>query len=217
MNAKGTKRKGSITAIVRTAISLSFGIIGGIIIGYITSFKYAPLIGWGITALTYLIWIWHTLHGKNAEDTATLATSEDPSHAVTDIVLVCASVASLIAIGILLVQVSKETNPIALLLSLLSIVSVMLSWATVHTIYTLLYARMFYADVGSIDFNNSKMPCYSDFLYMSFTIGMTFQVSDTQVKSSVIRRAILQQALLSYVFGTIIIAITINFIASLGK
>jgi len=75
---------------------------------------------------------------------------------------------------------------------------------------------MFYRSGGGIDFNQQQLPQYSDFAYLSFTLGMTFQVSDTNISSSYIRRSILHHVLLSYLFGTVIVAATVNLVAGLG-
>jgi uncharacterized membrane protein len=71
--------------------------------------------------------------------------------------------------------------------------------------------------VGGIDFKQEPDPTYRDFAYVGFTVGMTFQVSDTDIGKSTIRTAVLRHALLSFVFGSVILAITINLLASLGK
>jgi uncharacterized membrane protein len=88
----------------------------------------------------------------------------------------------------------------------------------VHTIFTLRYARLYYTgrDEG-VDFNQDDPPSYADFAYLAFTVGMTFQVSDTQITHHAMRAAILRHALLSYLFGTVIVATTINLVAGLGK
>ena len=62
-----------------------------------------------------------------------------------------------------------------------------------------------------------ELPQYSDFAYLAFTVGMTFQVSDTEVNATVMRATVLRQALLSYLFGVVIIAIMINLVAGLAK
>jgi len=70
--------------------------------------------------------------------------------------------------------------------------------------------------LGGIDFkNDGDPPDYQDFAYVAFTVGMTFQVSDTDVQARTIRRTVLRHALLSYLFGAVILAVTINVIASL--
>ncbi|HEV7424435.1 MAG TPA: DUF1345 domain-containing protein, partial [Candidatus Paceibacterota bacterium] len=74
-----------------------------------------------------------------------------------------------------------------------------------------------YKNNGGIDFNNNLPPAYSDFVYLALSIGMTFQVSDTSLKSNEFRRLALRHALISYLFGTVIVATTINLIVGLGK
>jgi uncharacterized membrane protein len=85
-------------------------------------------------------------------------------------------------------------------------------------LYALRYAAMYYSDPeGGVDFNSKEQPRFSDFLYMAFTLGMTYQVADTDLTTSAFRKATLGHAVLSFIFGTTIIATTINFIASLSK
>ncbi len=89
---------------------------------------------------------------------------------------------------------------------------------SVHTVFTLKYARLYYTGIdGGISFNEDDPPRYTDFAYLAFTVGMTFQVSDTDVSDKGIRRTILRHMLLSYVFGAVIIAVTINLVAGLTK
>jgi uncharacterized membrane protein len=98
----------------------------------------------------------------------------------------------------------------------LSVLSIVLAWSVVHTVYSLRYAKLYYeGTTGGVDFNAEGAPCYIDFAYLALTIGMTFQVSDTNLQSTSIRRTALPHALLSYTFGTLIIATTINLIAGL--
>ena len=98
----------------------------------------------------------------------------------------------------------------------LAVVSVALSWSVVQTVFTSHYARLYYsAPVGGIDFNQEAPPRYSDFAYLAFTVGMTFQVSDTDLKTPAVRAAVLRQALLSYLLGAVILATAINLVAGL--
>jgi uncharacterized membrane protein len=93
-----------------------------------------------------------------------------------------------------------------------------LSWTLVHTVFTLKYARLYYSgDVGGISFNETEAPEYSDFAYLAFTIGMTFQVSDTNIETKPIRRTALRHALMSFPLGAVIIATSINLISGLAK
>jgi uncharacterized membrane protein len=94
-------------------------------------------------------------------------------------------------------------------------VSVALAWMSVHTVYVLRYARLYYSPPdGGIDFHGER-PDYADFAYLALTIGMTFQVSDTDLTGKRVRRSALHHALLSYVFGTGIVAITVSSVAAL--
>ena len=82
--------------------------------------------------------------------------------------------------------------------------------------FTLRYARTYYRQpVGGIDFNEEDPPTYLDFAYLALTIGMTFQVSDTNLTTKSIRRIALGHAMLSYLYGAVIIALVINVVSSL--
>ena len=97
-------------------------------------------------------------------------------------------------------------------------VSVVLSWAMVHTMFMLRYARLYYASTEEcIDFSGPDRPTYGDFAYFAFTVGMTYQVSDTTVSGSAIRRTVLRHSLLAYLFGTGIVAGAVGLVTSLGS
>jgi uncharacterized membrane protein len=86
----------------------------------------------------------------------------------------------------------------------------------VQTVFTSRYARLYYSHpAGGIDFNQEAPPRYSDFAYLAFTVGMTFQVSDTDLQTSAVRATALRHALLSYLLGAVILATTINLISGL--
>ena len=95
-----------------------------------------------------------------------------------------------------------------------------LAWAMVNTVFALKYARMYYLDEpdrAGIDFKSGKQPCYGDFAYMAFTVGMSFGVPDTEPDSTAIRKVALGHALLSYAFGTGVVAVAINLVTNLGQ
>jgi uncharacterized membrane protein len=95
---------------------------------------------------------------------------------------------------------------------------VFLSWSLVHTVFTLKYARLYYTGLpGGIDFNDTGAPDYHDFAYLAFTIGMTFQVSDTNIQSKPIRRTVLRHAWLSFPLVAVIIATSINLVSGLAR
>jgi uncharacterized membrane protein len=97
------------------------------------------------------------------------------------------------------------------------VLSVAVSWFLVHTLFCLRYAVLYYTgEDGGISFNQKQPPRYVDFAYFAFTIGMTFQVSDTDVTDSEVRSTALRHALVSYLFGAVVIASTVNLIANIA-
>jgi uncharacterized membrane protein len=152
----------------------------------------------------------------SAVETKAHARAEDFSRATSDVAVLAASVASLIAIAYTLLEAGKDHGADKALLILLAVTVVALSWATVHTLYTVRYGDLYYGDpIGGIDFNEDEPPEYRDFAYLALTIGMTFQVSDTNLTSKPVRRAVIRHALLSFLFGAVIVALAINAVASL--
>ena len=146
------------------------------------------------------------------------ARDEDFTRVSADLVLLVASVASLIAIFFLVDEAGKRHGAARVVLAILAVTVVVLSWLLVQTVYTVRYGDLYYGDpIGGIDFNDGGDPDYHDFLYLAFTIGMTYQVSDTNLGTKTLRRTAIRHAFLSFVFVTVILAVTINVVASLLK
>ena len=168
-------------------------------------------------AATFVVWMWATIRSMDAESTAAYAAREDAGRNAIDVTVTVASVASVGAIVLFLLGGSSGAAT-ADIQGALSLCSVAFSWVTLHTIFTGRYARLYYArPEGGVDFNESDPPRYADFAYLAFTIGMTFQVSDTDLKTKRIRATALQHALLSFFLGAVILATTINLIGGLAK
>jgi uncharacterized membrane protein len=202
---------------LRLVVMLVVGILVAIVVGSVGSWTYAIVIGWAAACIVYVGWVWLAIWRMDADETASHATREDPARPIADLLIIGASVASLAAIVLVLVQARAAQGVERGLLAALALASVALSWFLVHTLYTLRYARLYHRDpVGGIDFNQDEPPTYSDFAYVSFTLGMTFQVSDTNVQNREIRSTILRHTLLSYLFGSVILATTVNLVASLS-
>ena len=181
------------------------------------SWQVAVLLGWIASASIYLIWVWSHIWRLGGEETAARSTREDDSRAGTDIVLIGACVASLVAVVIGLVKAVQVGGVARGVIASIAVLTVTLSWMLVHTVFTLRYASKFHDQGGGIEFHEveGRLPDYHDFAYMAFTIGMTFQVSDTDITSPDIRRTALRHSLISYLFGIVIVAITINVLAGL--
>jgi uncharacterized membrane protein len=202
----------------RLIISAGAGILAAAGLILLGAAKFAPLAAWDIIALIYTGWIWITIWGMSAVQTKTHANTEDPGRAVADILLITASIISLVAVGFMITQASSSEGIEKAIEVALGLFSVIASWAVVHTTYTLKYSTLYYGQAaGGVNFNNKSQPAYTDFAYLAFTIGLTFQVSDTDLEEPEFRKTVLKHMLLSYLFGAVIIATTINTIANLGK
>lgn len=199
-------------------VSVVVGLVSGVAALLGIDSEYAPLAGWDVAALVYIVWVWTTIRGCSAEETARLAVREDPPRFASDVLLSGAAVASLITVGVVLNVPNGAGNVVKLTHGAAAVASVLVSWTLVHTIHTLAYARVYYTDDdGGVDFNTGERPRFDDFAYLAYTIGMTFQVSDTPLTSAAMRRVALRHALLSYLFGAVIIATAINFIVTLSS
>ncbi|HZK35596.1 MAG TPA: DUF1345 domain-containing protein [Aeromicrobium sp.] len=202
---------------LRLVAMCAVGAIAAILTVIFTAWTYAPVVGWAAASLTYITWVWLVIWRLDAQQTALHAVREDPSRAISDVLVLIASLGSLGAVAIILVEASSAPAARGGVLAGLAVASVALSWLLVHTLFTLRYASLYYGDeVGGVDFNQQEPPQYSDFAYLAFTIGMTFQVSDSNVGRHTIRSTALRHALLSYVFGTVILATTINLVVGLS-
>ena len=180
-----------------------------------SSWSVAVLFASDTAAAVFVTWVWLTVVSRDATTTARIARSEDASRAAAETVLIGAGAASLVAVAFVLGEAGRTHAPGRGLLTALALASVALAWMSVHTVFMLRYARIYYSPPdGGIDFHD-EAPDYRDFAYLALTIGMTFQVSDTDLLGKRVRRVALHHALLSYVFGTGIVAITVSSVAAL--
>lgn len=203
---------------VRGGVAAAVGFAAATVVVATLGWRYGPATGWIAAALVYLGWTWMAVGRLDPQSTSSHASREDPTRSVTDVVVVSASVASLAGVGYLLASGSSKGGQ-AEIAAGVGIAIVATAWFVVHTVFTLRYARLYYVnDPGGIDFNQGDdLPTYVDFAYLAFTIGMTYQVSDTDLKTRKIRATALRHALLSYVFGAVVLGITVNLIAGLSN
>ena len=206
----------------RSTIRFTVMVVAGVFVGLGVSLAgfgaYSVIAGWAAASLTYIVWVWAIVGPMSAEQVQLHAARDDPGRGTSDLMVICASAASLVAVAFVLIQARDAHGPTKDLLAGLAVASVVLSWFLVHTLFTLRYARQYYSgQAGGINFNQDEKPGYLDFAYLAFSIGMTFQVSDTNLESSQIRATALRHALLSYLFGSVILATTINVVAGLAS
>lgn len=200
----------------RTAIGAIAGLVAGALVKVFSVWQLAVLVGWIVTTGTILGWVWAEVAGLDAAGTAAFATRHDASRDASRFVLLAASIVSLLAVFAALHKGDILGGRIQFVLSGVAMLSVVAGWFTVHTLFMMHYANLYYADPqGGIDFPGlTTGPTYREFAYMAFTIGMTFQVSDTSVSKSAIRSMVLRHAMLSYLFGTAIIAASVNMLVN---
>jgi len=204
------------TVAARILVATVLGVAVAVVVGNTVGWRYA-LAGWVVDAGVYVAWTRILLGGMDADRTCRYATREDPTRWIADVVIVSASIASLGGVAYVVIAGSgsgRETVHSAIL----GILTVAASWFSVHTLYTVHYARLYYSDQpGGINFHDPEPPCFRDFAYVAYTVGMTYQVSDTEIGSRSIRAAVLRHAMLSYLLGAVVLAVTINLIAGLGS
>ena len=180
------------------------------------------MIGWDIFSMVMVGMAIFTFFTMCPRQIRLLASRQDESRTVVFFIVVVSTVGSLM--GILLLLGNKNGWLLSKgLETFIYIMGVILSWVLLHTIFTYRYAHFYYGSnrkkaneiIGGLDIPNEKCPDYLDFAYFSFVIGMTFQVSDIQISSRHIRRLALLHGLLSFLFNTVIVALTINVIVDL--
>jgi uncharacterized membrane protein len=179
---------------------------------------------WNAFAWTVIILAWVRIVFADARTSVQGARIQDTTRSAIFLFVILAAVTSLLAVAIL-VGGAKGLGPRALTEHLvLAGATVLSSWFLVHTVFAMHYAHAYYHDTdndphtieaGGLEFPNQKAPDFLDFAYFSFVIGMTCQVSDVQVSSQGIRRLALVHGLLSFLFNTVILALSINLASSL--
>jgi uncharacterized membrane protein len=213
------------------SVAAGAGVVGGLVTGVAGRWSYAASVGWDLAGLAFLAWTWLDIGGMDALSTASHATREDPSKRATSVIVLAAAIASLVGVGFLLVRASSSSGFEQGLVAAVGVLSVAVSWLVVHTLFTLRYALLYYSAEeahggavvrsaarprAGVDFNENDAPRYADFAYLAFTIGMTFQVSDTDLTTKQMRGTALRHSLLSFLLGSVILASTVNLVASLA-
>jgi uncharacterized membrane protein len=201
----------------RVAVGLACGAVAALAVAWFVPWQATVLVAWDVAALVVLIRIWTRVRNFDGAGTRTHAMIDDNTRASADFLLLLAAASSLVGVGFAFFKANERGGAEEVLLEGLGIATIAISWFIVHTTYMLRYAHLYYSDpVGGIDFKTrADDPDYRDFAYVAFTVGMTYQVSDTDVKQREMRRAIMRHALLSFLFGAVILAAAVNVIASL--
>jgi uncharacterized membrane protein len=130
------------------------------------------------------------------------------------VILIGTAVAALASLGAIVSEIGASNRAAPQLV--LAVVTIVLSWVFVHTTFALHYAHDYYyhSKASGLDFPGDEKPDYWDFIYFSFVIGMTFQVSDVQITSRTIRRTATAHGIVSFIFNTALVALMVNIAAS---
>lgn len=180
------------------------------------------LLSWDIFCLCMIGLSWLLFFSTSAVSLPSVVEKQDENLKVIFSIVLVAVCFSLFGTLILIIK-NDESGLRKIFDAVISLSSIAFTWFLLHTIFTIRYAHLYHdqnelstgSKVGGIDFPGKVSPDYLDFAYFSFVIGMTFQVSDVSVSSPLIRRFVLLHSLLAFVFNTIIVALTINTIASM--
>ncbi len=181
------------------------------------------LVAFDLAAVAFLGAVWIMMARATTADMRRRAQLEDERRYVLLALSAVAAVAILLAITSQLQEIRDQTSTATALRVTLAAVTILLAWFFMNTIFALHYAHFFYGDsdgpagaeARGLAFPGRAEPDYWDFLYFSFVIGMTFQVSDVQIENHHLRRLGLAHGVLAFFFNVVVLALTINIIAGL--
>lgn len=197
---------------------LSIAVAAGLITGFAIPDALGPALriiaAWDVAALAMLLLALSLLLREGPEETHRRAAADDPGRRAIGGLVIASCAISLLGTAGVLRQAHNYSPGARDLFVGLCVLAVATAWLLTQAAYALRYAHLYYRDdregIGGVEFPGTGRPCYSDFAYFAFTIGMCFQVSDATVSSRQIRRAVLGHALLSFVYNTAILATVLN-------
>ena len=198
----------------RTFISVAVGIVAFFLLPASLPLVTRMLIGWDIFVALYLLLVYIMMLRCGLAHIRRNAVLQDDGRFLILLVTALGAFASIAAIVFELA--GSHRSPVELALAT---VTVALSWAAVHTAFALHYAHDYYrgAKAGGLQFPNGdehEKPDYWDFVYFSFVIGMTAQVSDVGITDKTIRRTATAHGIVSFVYNTALVALMVNIAAS---
>lgn len=179
---------------------------------------------WDGFALTALLLTWAVIATADTAHIRRLATTEDPGRAWTFVAVLVANTACLVAVALLLNGLKQLARSEQMEHLSLSVGAVVGAWLLLHTLFTLRYAHVYFSEdpstqsadhLGGLEFTGAYPTTYWDFAYFAFTIGMTAQTADVAVGSLRMRKLVLLHGLLSFLFNTAVVALSINILSGI--
>ncbi|GAA3211667.1 DUF1345 domain-containing protein [Microbacterium terregens] len=211
------RRLSRVTLYARLLVGAVVGVAVGAITTPFLGIAAGLLAGWAALCVVGVAWLLLTVWPMDAVQTRRHATTEDPGRPLARAIAVLGSVASLGAVAVVLLETRNTSQFESFLLAGISVLSVASSWALIQVDYMLRLANVYYREpVGGISFNQAEDPMYTDFIYVAVGLGMTYQIADTNLSTSEMRRIVIGQTLLAYLFGAVILATVINLVTGLG-
>ncbi|MFE1905756.1 DUF1345 domain-containing protein [Streptomyces gardneri] len=207
-------RRRPVDAVPRLVAAAVVGAATGALVGLFSGTPLGILAGIATAETLFVVAGWLVLWPMDAAATHRNVRREEFRPVLEELVVVGTAVCGLVGIIVMLMVGHSDLGHAA---AATALCGVFMAWAALHLMYAARYAYDYYAlhPGGGIDFNTDDPPRYSDFLYFSFNLGMTYQVSDTNVSTSSLRAIVLRHCLLSYVFGAGILATTINLVTGI--
>src|SRR3954468_16913449 len=181
----------------RVLTAVAIAAVAAFVVAWFVPWQLTVLVGWDVTAVLVVGSVWLTIGIFTAEETKEFATKDDHTRAGTHFLLLGAALVSLVGVVLAFLTANEGSHRQEALLESFGVFTIACSWLLVHTVFALRYAHIYYtAPEGGIDFKSRGMenPDYADFAYTAFTVGMTFQVSDTDITRREMRRQVLRHA-----------------------
>ncbi|TWS25086.1 DUF1345 domain-containing protein [Tsukamurella sputi] len=205
-----------LSVTTRSVLAVLIGAVAGGLVGALVDGTLGLLVGIAVAAAVFVVTGWFTLWPLDAASTRATVQRENFRPRIAEVAVAAIALSGLVAIVALLLAGKSEHRDAGAAAALCAAFAV---WAALHLTYATQYAAQYYGDAGDepggIDWNSDAQPAYRDFFYFSYNLGMTYQVSDTSVSSPAIRSLVLRHCLLSYVFGTVILATAINLVVGI--
>lgn len=207
----------------RLILSTLVAVIASVLLPSWLSLSTRILCIWNVGMISFLASTWVLMVQAVPKTMRRNAQSQDEGRLVILSLVTSAACASILAIAFILREAKGKDISVVIPHVVLAVATIVGSWLLVHTIFAMHYAHEYYQDhktqsntkAGGLDFPEDVEPDYWDFLYFSFVIGMTSQVSDVEITSRSLRRLALLHGILSFFFNTAIVAMSINIIAGL--
>lgn len=207
--AKGLGNSIAPPRFIAFALIAAIGVAAGTML---LGWREGVMAGFDVAALAFLLSCWPLMNDTPSE-MRQAAKRNDANRA--GLLAITGGVSLVVLVAVASVLMEKDAPKPAMLA--LIIATLVLSWSFSNLIYALHYAHMFYADAkgedkGGLGFPDTPEPCYWDFVYFSFCLGMTFQTSDSEIQTASLRKVVTFHCLAAFVFNIGVLAFTINVI-----